>query len=475
MAEDGGRRRERRRTDGAKFALRSHSHRHGDRKIEEAGDPSKGVDSISSLPDVILQSILSSLPTSMAIRTSILSKRWRHVWSDTPSLSFDFTLHRPEADSINKTLDRYTARKMMSFRLCANTSCYTPHIDRWIEFAMSRNMENMSLQFRNHGGDKYHVPDFFYINNSVKQLSVHLMFYGLRIPSCSVFWTSLKKLSLHVSDEGIDKILSGCPILESLKLYFCNELRVLDVRKSQRLRTLEISCSHWVPGPTQIVAPQIHCLRLKNYLLPCTFVDVSSLTEASLDLCFFSTEKLTADFLQDMFLKMLVKLQNVDKLTFGASFLKVLSIAELRGVPFPSFKVKDLTFDALVSQYVTPGLVRLLQNSPELKKLTVRTMDSSTIQEAYIHDYLNSQGLNLDQSWSSEARVIENVWNVESKHVALFMELMLKSTKTLEKMVVMLKGYIARRKFEELLEMVPMLSHNNNNVSICLATEPNII
>ncbi|CAH2058648.1 unnamed protein product [Thlaspi arvense] len=296
--------------------------------MEEAGDPSKGLDSISSLPDEILHIILSSLPTKFAIRTSILSKRWRHVWPDTPSLSFDWRtcIHKPKADSINKTLDRYTARKMISFRLCASMKDYMPHIDRWIEFAMSRDVENMSLNLDNGGDDKYHVPDFFYTNNSVKQLSVDLGYYGLRIPSSSVSWTSLKKLSLRnckLSRECIDKILSGCPILESLKLYFCNELRVLDVRKSQSLRTLEIDRSYWAPSPTQIVAPQIHCLRLSNSQLPCTFVDVSSLTEASLHICFSSTKKLTADFLLDMFLKMLDKLQNVDKLTFGASFLKV--------------------------------------------------------------------------------------------------------------------------------------------------------
>ncbi|CAH2058646.1 unnamed protein product [Thlaspi arvense] len=263
----------------------------------------------------------------------------------------------------------------------------------WIKLAMSRNVESMSLEFGYHGDHKYHVPEFFYINNSVKQLSVQLRFYGLTIPSCSVSWTSLKMLSLRcctLSDEDIDKILSGCPILESLKLYFCDNLG-----KSQRLRTLEIDRNIWVPVRRRL-------LRRKSIASDCATLSYH----------------------------MLDKLQNVDKLTFGANFLEILSIAELRGVPLPSFK------------------------------------------ETYIDDYLNSRGLNPDQCWSWEARAFEKVyrWNVESKHVASFMELMLKSTKTLEKMVVRLKGYLERRRFEELLEMVPMLSHNNNNVSIVLSS-----
>lgn len=53
--------------------------------------------------------------------------------------------------------------------------------------------------------------------------------------------------------------------------------------------------------------------------------------------------------------------------------------------------------------------------------------------------------------------------------MASFMELMLKTTKTLEKMVVRLECHLQGRDFEELLKMVPKLSHDNNNVSIVLS------
>ncbi|KAL9860361.1 putative F-box protein [Arabidopsis thaliana] len=61
------------------------------------------VDIISSLPDVILQHILFSFQTKYAIRTSVLSKRWRHVWCNIPSLSFNNIIIK-EADAINKAL-----------------------------------------------------------------------------------------------------------------------------------------------------------------------------------------------------------------------------------------------------------------------------------------------------------------------------------------------------------------------------------
>ncbi|KAL1207143.1 putative F-box protein [Cardamine amara subsp. amara] len=374
-------------------------------------DSSEDLDLISSLPDVILQHILSLIPTKFAIRTTVLSKRWRHVWSHTPSLYFPRDLYRfrLKADSINKTLTCYKAPKIITFNLCSIYIDHLPYIDGWIEFAMSRNVENLSLKFDFNSGKRYKIPEFFYINSSVKQLrveAVELSFHDM-IPKCSVSWTSLKKLHLRyckLSDESLAKILSGCPILESLTLYLCDKVRVLDLSKSLRLRVLVIDGDIWVPGPTQIVAPHIHCLRLRNSQLPCTLVDVSSLTEAKLDIFFCSPQKLKADFLQTMFLEMLEKLQNVEKLTFGANFLKVLSLAELRGVHFPSLKVKVLTLETMISQYVIPGIVRLQQNSPELKKLTVHTTtDDGSIPNEYIDKYLDFVGLNSAQLWSSKA------------------------------------------------------------------------
>ncbi|CAE5959759.1 unnamed protein product [Arabidopsis arenosa] len=440
--------------DGASASVRVINHR------------SEDLDTISSLPDVILQQILSLIQTKYAIRTSILSKRWRYVWSEIPSLCFD-DCYKVDADSIDKTLAHYMSRKIMTFQLCATSVVNLPY-NEWIEFAMSRNVENLFLDF---GYLKYEFPDSFYINSSVKQLRIETKFSEL-IPRCSVSWKSLKKLSLRCckfSDESIANIISGCPILESLKLEFCDELRVLDLTKSPSLKILEIVRTACVAGTTHIVAPHIHCLTLKNSQLSCAFVDVSSLTEAKLDIRFCALDNLNADFLQDMVLKILEKLQNVDKLTFGENFLKILSLSEVRGVPFPMFKAKALTLETMISQYVTPGILRLLQNSPKLKKLTLHTMDcdTDTIPDKDVRKYL--RGLNLDHRW-----IFGNIfhWNVESKHVASFMELMLKRTKTLEKMVVRLESYLDERGFEELFEMVPMLSRNNNVSIVLSSTNP---
>ncbi|XP_010501831.1 PREDICTED: putative F-box/LRR-repeat protein At3g18150 [Camelina sativa] len=397
-------------------------------------------DVISSLPDVILQHILTFIPTKFAIRTSLLSKRWRHVWCDIPSLYFvDYICDRDD-ESIYETLSNYhTAPKIINFHKRTSSKL---HVDKWIKFAISRNVENLSLEVDQCGN--LPIPDFFFINSSVKQLTFELCFADLT-PKNSVLWTSLKKLYLgccKVSDESIAKILSGCPVLESLTLYFCDKLMVLDLRDSLRLTTLEIRRNIWVPGPTQILAPHLHSLTLRNSLLPCTLVDVSSLTEAKMEIGFNHAQRtVNAEFLQVMVLKMLEKIQNAEKLTLGGNFLQILSLAELCGVPFPMLKVKYLTLETVIFQYVIPGIERLLQNSPCLKKLTLRAWDSNTLPG--FDGYLTTQGLNPDQCWKSKDGVFwnENRWDVELKHVTSFVELVLKNAKTLEQMVLLLSEH----------------------------------
>jgi hypothetical protein len=68
----------------------------------------EAVDVISSLPDVILNRILSLLPIKEAVATSILSKRWIHLWHYFDSIVFPntITLNRIQSTHIfNKFMD----------------------------------------------------------------------------------------------------------------------------------------------------------------------------------------------------------------------------------------------------------------------------------------------------------------------------------------------------------------------------------
>ncbi|KAF3560126.1 hypothetical protein F2Q69_00017238 [Brassica cretica] len=175
-------------SDGISAAVRSPSHRF------RSNDRS---DFISSLPDAIIHHILSYIPTE--------------------SFHVDVTFN--------------------------NFSLTPSHVHSWIELAASRNAENMSIIII--GSDNV-LPEFFFTNSSVKQLRLSLGRQGNynycdMIPKCTVLWTTLRSLSLECCGESLANILSGCPMLESLVLIFCQHLHHIDLSKSIKLTRLEIT------------------------------------------------------------------------------------------------------------------------------------------------------------------------------------------------------------------------------------------
>ncbi|TVU38526.1 hypothetical protein EJB05_11900, partial [Eragrostis curvula] len=75
-----------------------------------------GTDLISGLPDEVLQAILGCLPSAAAAaRTSVLSRRWRRVWTSCRSLTFTveqripLSAHASTADAVDAALAAYTA------------------------------------------------------------------------------------------------------------------------------------------------------------------------------------------------------------------------------------------------------------------------------------------------------------------------------------------------------------------------------
>ena len=165
---------------------------------------------------------------------------------------------------------------------------------------------------------------------------------------------------------------------------------------------------------------------------------------------------------------------------------------------FPMLKVKTLTLDTDICQYVIRGIERLLQNSPDLDTLTALSRDFNSMpvrifssctnlfssyyrvqiyprtvfclefmfsQGKYLDQYLKSQGFNLNTCWRSTSLNNRGV-DLTSEHVASFVELMLKHTKKLDKMLVLLDERFLQFEIEDVV--VPTFSHNKNvNVVLC--------
>ncbi|KAM0007023.1 putative F-box domain-containing protein [Helianthus debilis subsp. tardiflorus] len=74
-------------------------------------------DMFSRLPEEILSHILSLMPTKYAVRTSILSKRWRYSWMFVTNIDFDDSHgHHFNGDTFTKVADQL-AKTCKNFQL----------------------------------------------------------------------------------------------------------------------------------------------------------------------------------------------------------------------------------------------------------------------------------------------------------------------------------------------------------------------
>lgn len=120
------------------------------------------MDFISRLPNDILVYLLSFVEIKTAARTSLLSKRWRHVWTYLTHLNFDISEnfkdlileHRnPDTSKlqkylkwVNQAIIANLTTNLNIFRIhCAVYGSYAADIHKWIQFALSKNVCNLEL------------------------------------------------------------------------------------------------------------------------------------------------------------------------------------------------------------------------------------------------------------------------------------------------------------------------------------------
>lgn len=181
------------------------------------------VDRLSSLPEEILSHILSLMPTKFAMRTSVLSKRWRHTWNLVHNLDFDDNHPFPELDRFTEFVDRV-------FDLCKTTQVkifrlnffrfYIPEstVSKWINKALRLNVCEIDVRVRH-----LELPLSLFNVETLTKLTLHFTF--LHCPfldlQSSVNLPCVKNLEIVILNEPCEhvfKVIHGCPKLESLSL-----------------------------------------------------------------------------------------------------------------------------------------------------------------------------------------------------------------------------------------------------------------
>ncbi|XP_030553682.2 F-box/FBD/LRR-repeat protein At1g13570-like [Rhodamnia argentea] len=181
-------------------------------------------DVISNLPGYIMDQILSGLPIKEAVRTSILSRKWRYKWSSLPVLVFDEQCTEDSFSQPHQNLVKIIDKVLLlhigpiqKFKLSHKEFCATSDIDHWILRLSRASVEEIVLDIWN--GQFYKIPTSLFNCQDL----IHLELYGclVKIPSTFEGFKNLESLDLQfieLSPDGLEALISSCPLLKHLIL-----------------------------------------------------------------------------------------------------------------------------------------------------------------------------------------------------------------------------------------------------------------
>ncbi|MQM07942.1 hypothetical protein Taro_040791 [Colocasia esculenta] len=236
--------------------------------------PVQGEDRFGALPESILLLILSFLPTLDAVRTSILSARWRTLWTAIGGLDLDegsnffsstgkrkrwskskssdflfFTGTRTTGvkrkrkskdfvDFVGKVLSFHHTPTLHKLRLhCCSQNC---PLQDWVRTAVSRGVQMLDLRLPRHpnpDGKAGLLPSLLFTSQSLVDLRLDLGGSALLLPG-TLALVGLRRMRLcrvkFYDDHLTRALFSSSTALKSLALEDCDY---------QKLARLEISCS----------------------------------------------------------------------------------------------------------------------------------------------------------------------------------------------------------------------------------------
>lgn len=197
---------------------------------------SRNEDRISRLPDTILCHILSFLSTRVAVKTSVLSHRWKNVWASVSNLDLDEeeyhldyvfgTLPLPIrydrdrfAQFVNRVLLFRCPGNIHRFRLVTTRMDDVSLIYAWISTAIRRSVVELDLTVGTPTSPHFEIPRSLFLCSTLKSLKLWLRRDISAITPRSNCFPCLKFLHvtlLYPDSESMENLFSSFPVLEDL-------------------------------------------------------------------------------------------------------------------------------------------------------------------------------------------------------------------------------------------------------------------
>nr|XP_016503993.1 PREDICTED: F-box/LRR-repeat protein At3g26922-like [Nicotiana tabacum] len=280
-------------------------------------------DRISGLPDAILIHILSLLPTIDSLNT-ILIRRFNHLWPFIHTLTFDQCMfpghnyvyysqaNRPDYDErflnfirhvilLNKSPTLYkfcldfhfsishSIRQRVSNRwqydCLRSEKRMANEIGTWIQFALNKNLKVLDLSISAHGTFEpwayYDLPNFILSSPHLVELRLAYCKINAKKKSELKALTTFSLDNVMLMDQSMDYILSGCPVLEELTLWFCYGHRRL-VLLNSNLKTLVLGI-RWFGTRIHVSCPTLLSLDMSETVEVLDIINVASIVEVSVN------------------------------------------------------------------------------------------------------------------------------------------------------------------------------------------------
>ncbi|KAI3977785.1 hypothetical protein MKX01_040530 [Papaver californicum] len=360
-------------------------------------------DRIPFLPESVMVNILSYLPTKYAVQNSVLSKSFRYLWTVIPRLEFDddlFKMHRV------KNKKQIQNPKFVSFvsKVMGLLQEYAHHVERfrlswshfdmslvnhWIDVSCNKKLEELDLDLRHSASavkPPYAImlPLCMFNSDSLVALKLKLQNCELITLPTSICLNKLKILHLEgvrfYEKNAFQKLLTGCPILDTLVMVGCQiyDRQVVDISVPS-LRNLCMRHT-FRPSYTSIRISNPSLLLFKYTVMECQMKNIyidnlSSLIEAYIEVHLqpsgpYSREKYNECF--DNVQKLFSGLSGIRSLTLPKSTLQILSNAVDLLESLPSFdNLNKLMLTSLRQRDYFQVIAYLLQSSPSLEYLVI--------------------------------------------------------------------------------------------------------
>ncbi|KAM0048305.1 putative F-box domain, leucine-rich repeat domain superfamily, F-box-like domain superfamily [Helianthus debilis subsp. tardiflorus] len=205
-------------------------------------------DFISNRPDNVITNILDRLPLQDAVRTDVLSKKWRSKWTMLSQLVFDDDffkyLSKTECENnharIISKIFRQLRGSITKFVLIIGDTLDVKHIKPWILFLSRKGIKDLTLKNRHR--TLLNLPTHLFSCVELKHLKLNYCYFNP--PPTFHGFPNLLSLDLCVGfeeDFELREFLARCPLLENLIIndYFeeGKVVRVTDIAKNQNLKS----------------------------------------------------------------------------------------------------------------------------------------------------------------------------------------------------------------------------------------------